>query len=99
MGPQRRHQPDLHPHRANQLTVYCDKCLDTSNGATSAGTAVVIGDCDNTASQQWSLNANGTITNTPSGLCMDATGRGTSNGTKIIIWTGNGRSNQRWTLH
>ncbi len=83
---------------AGQLTVYGTKCLGASGGATSPGTAAVIWDCTGAADQQWAINADGTITNVPSGLCLDAYGQGTGNGTAIIIWSCNGQGNQQWSL-
>ena len=82
---------------SKQLTVYGNKCLDVSGGSTADGTAAVIWDCNGQASQQWNVNADGTITGMQSGKCLDAFGRGTANGTKIIIWSCNGGTNQKWS--
>ena len=48
---------------------------------TTPGTKVDIWDCNGGANQQWTVNADGTITGVQSGLCLDATGAGTANGT------------------
>jgi Ricin-type beta-trefoil lectin domain len=42
------------------------------------------------ASQQWQVNANGTITGVQSGLCLDVTGVSTSNGALVRLWTCDG---------
>lgn len=80
------------------MQVYGNKCLAAGNGGTGNGTAVVIWDCNSQTSQQWNVNANGTITGVQSGLCLDAIGAGTANGTRTILWTCNGSGNQQWSL-
>ena len=40
--------------------------------AASNGTAAAIWDCNGQTSQQWNLNANGTVAGVQSGLCLDA---------------------------
>jgi non-reducing end alpha-L-arabinofuranosidase len=77
------------------LSVYGSTCLD-GQGSTS-GTAVMIWECNDQSSQQWNVNADGSLTQVQSGLCLDANGAGTANGTKIILWTCNGQPNQQWT--
>ncbi|MFB8179024.1 RICIN domain-containing protein [Streptomyces sp. NPDC055966] len=72
-------------------------CLDASGQGASPGTKVVTWTCSGQPNQQWTLNANGTVTNTQSGLCLDATGAGTANGTPVELWTCCGGSNQKWT--
>jgi alpha-galactosidase len=58
--------------------------------------------CTGGANQKWSLNPNGTITGTQSGLCLDVTGgdqaSGNVNGTALELWTCNGGANQQWRL-
>jgi ricin-type beta-trefoil lectin protein len=73
------------------------KCLDAVNNGTTAGTKVVIWDCNGGSNQQWQLNADGTITGVQSRLCLDVTGAGTANGSLIELWTCHGGSNQKWT--
>ncbi|MGW0332510.1 RICIN domain-containing protein [Streptomyces sp. NPDC003011] len=80
-----------------ELVVYGNKCLDADNNGTTNGTKVIIWDCTGGTNQKWTVNANGTITNTLSGLCLDATNAATANGTKLILWTCNGQNNQKWT--
>jgi hypothetical protein len=78
-----------------QLQVYGSKCL-TADGA-SPGARAVLGGCGGGTEAQWSVNADGTITNARSGLCLDASGAGTANGTKVILWTCTHGTNQQWT--
>jgi len=74
-----------------------NKCLDASGAGTGNGTQAIIWDCHGGANQQWNVNANGTITGSPSGLCLDAEGASTTNGTKIVLWACNAQQNQQWS--
>jgi alpha-galactosidase len=58
---------------------------------------MAVSPCTGQDSQKWTLNSNGSITNTGSGLCLDVNQAGTANGTGVILWTCNGQANQRWT--
>ena len=78
--------------------VGAGKCLDVPGSTTTAGTQADIWSCNGGANQQWSLNANGTITGTQSGLCLDVAGASTANGALAELWTCNGQSNQQWSL-
>jgi alpha-galactosidase len=73
-----------------------NRCLDVENGATAAGTAVVIQDCHTAASQQWTSWAGGEV-RVFGDKCLDAYNQGTANGTRVITWQCNGQANQRWT--
>ncbi|MCG5452126.1 MULTISPECIES: glycoside hydrolase family 27 protein [Micromonospora] len=72
------------------------KCLDAPPNA-AAGAKVQIWDCNGGTNQQWAVNANGTISNTQSGLCLDVNGNATANGTTVILWTCTAAANQRWS--
>ena len=74
------------------------KCLTAAGTGNSS--AVTISSCTGATSQQWTLNANSTITNTASGRCLDAVGQGTANGTQLQIYdcVTTGQPNQQWTL-
>jgi endoglucanase len=77
------------------------RCLDIQNLGTADGTQVRLWTCNQSAAQQWQVNANGTITNPHSGKCLDAVGQGTANGTAIQIWDcygGGTQANQVWSL-
>jgi hypothetical protein len=78
--------------------VLGSKCLDALNQGTTNGTPVVVWDCNGQANQQWTVNANGTITGVQSGLCLDANNQGAGNGTQLILWACNGQANQQWAL-
>ena len=69
--------------------------VGTQGGSTATGTNVVLQAYDGSASQQWSLQADGTIKN-GSGLVLDVPGSSTANGTGLIIWNPNGGNNQKW---
>jgi alpha-galactosidase len=73
-------------------------CLDAYNNQTTPGTKVEIWSCNGQSNQQWTLNANGTITGVQSGLCLDVAGGATADGTLAELRTCNGGSSQRWTL-
>ncbi|MGC9665371.1 RICIN domain-containing protein [Planosporangium sp. 12N6] len=70
-------------------------CLGAPVNA-AAGAKVQIWDCNGGANQQWTINANGTITGVQSGLCLDVNGNATANGTTVILWTCTAAANQRW---
>ena len=72
------------------------KCLDAPVGAT-AGAVPVLWDCNGATNQQWSVNTDGTVRGTPSGLCLDVTDAATANGTLVGLWTCTGATNQKWT--
>uniref|UniRef100_UPI00300B66DF ricin-type beta-trefoil lectin domain protein n=1 Tax=Streptomyces sp. CA2R106 TaxID=3120153 RepID=UPI00300B66DF len=62
------------------------------------GTKVETWPCNGGANQQWSVNSNGTVTGTQSGLCLDVTAASTANGALAELWTCNGQTNQQWNL-
>ena len=70
-------------------------CMDNNNGSGANGNKVQIWACDGfTPAQNWTVNANGTIT--IDGGCLDITGAGTANGTLVELWACNGGANQQW---
>ena len=74
------------------------RCLQLPS--TTAGTQVLIYDCNGNAAQQWTYNrANKELiyANAPS-LCLEARGGGTSSGTAVQINNCSGAPGQRWTL-
>ncbi|KOV83185.1 glycoside hydrolase family 27 protein [Nocardia sp. NRRL S-836] len=73
-----------------------NRCLDSENGATAAGTNAVIQDCNTAASQQWTTWASGEV-RVFGDKCLDGYNQGTTNGTRVIIWQCNGQANQQWT--
>lgn len=88
---------------AGELRLYGGtQCLDAYDNQTSNGTKVQLYGCNGGANQKWSVNPNGTITGTQSGLCLDVTGgdqaAGNVNGTALELWSCNGGANQQWRL-
>ena len=78
--------------------VGAGKCLDAYGNGTTNGTKVDIWSCNGQRDQQWTLNANGSITGVQSGLCLDVSNLGTADGSPVQLWGCNGQSNQKWTL-
>jgi Glycosyl hydrolase family 59/Ricin-type beta-trefoil lectin domain/Concanavalin A-like lectin/glucanases superfamily len=69
-------------------------CVDDNTGSSTNGTKVQMWGCNGGASQNWTIESNGTIG--INGNCMDITGAGTANGTLVEEWTCNGGGNQQW---
>jgi non-reducing end alpha-L-arabinofuranosidase len=70
-------------------------CVDNNNASATNGNKVQMWTCDgNTAAQNWTVAANGTLQ--IDGGCLDITGASSSNGTLIEWWTCNGGANQQW---
>jgi predicted alpha-1,6-mannanase (GH76 family) len=70
------------------------KCLDDLAGSAADGTKVDLYDCNGTPAQNWTANADGTLT--VNGKCLDAYAAGTGNGTLLDLWDCNGGANQVW---
>ncbi|MER7487074.1 RICIN domain-containing protein [Streptomyces sp. NPDC126497] len=66
--------------------------------ATVTGTAdrtpVVLGPCDQSAAQRFSLSGK-SLLSASSGKCLDLFGG--ASGTQVVLWECNGRDNQRWS--
>ena len=73
------------------------KCVDVSGGNSSAGTPVQLYTCNGTASQQWSVNSDGSLSAFGSN-CLDVTNGGTADGTKVQLWPCNGTGSQVWRV-
>jgi hypothetical protein len=83
----RRHRP-----RAEEM-------LRHRASGTTAGTSVVLYDCNGTASQQWQARADRSLYNPNSQLCLDATGGSSQNTTPLELWTCNGLAHQQCGRH
>ena len=95
MGLQRRRQPVWNVE-GNELRICGTKCTTVGGSGGAAGDPVVITDCTGATSQQWTANANQSITSVASpALCLNAAGTG--NGSPVNVATCNGDSNQAWT--
>jgi hypothetical protein len=64
-------------------------------GDQTNGTHVQLWDCNNTAAQSWTRQADGTIR--ADGNCLDVTSASTADGAPVEEWTCNGGANQQWT--
>ncbi|NEB93880.1 lectin [Streptomyces bauhiniae] len=74
------------------------KCLDDNTGSTTNGNKIQIWTCNNSAAQQVTRGADGTLKML--GKCVEVTGNGgTANGTLIELWDCNDGNNQKWTYN
>ncbi len=78
-----------------RITGIGGKCVDVAGAATANGTAVQLYDCNGTAAQSWTWNADGSVR--ALGKCMDVTDGATANGAKVQLYDCNGTGAQRWT--
>lgn len=73
------------------------KCLSVTGGATADGSTADIYTCNGSASQNWTINPNGTIVGGLSGKCLEVTGSSTADRAGVDIATCDGAANQQWT--
>src|SRR6202050_601276 len=71
------------------------KCAVTSGGSDANDTPVVIGDCDGSAAQDWTIQADSTIQ--AGGKCLDIYRDEKTNKAPVELWTCTGGANQQWT--
>jgi hypothetical protein len=71
------------------------ECIDDTGNSSTAGTPVELVTCTNDNEQNWTINANETIT--VNGLCLDTAGEATTSGTTLDVNTCNGSTTQDWT--
>ncbi|WP_030453933.1 glycoside hydrolase family 16 protein [Herbidospora cretacea] len=81
---------------SNLRSALNGKCVDIPAANPVDAARLQMYDCNGTAAQQWSINADGTVR--AMGKCMDAAAAGTANGTPIQLYTCNGTAAQRFTL-
>ena len=74
------------------------RCLAVPGSSTTDGTQVDIETCSAAPNQEFTLQADGTVT-VYGDKCLDAYQQGKTAGTIVDIYTCNGGSNQRWELH
>jgi len=79
-----------------RITGIGGKCVDVAGANTANGTPVQLYDCNGTAAQQWSVNADGSIR--ALGKCLDVTSGSTADGAQVQLWDCNGSGAQRWTV-
>ncbi|MEU6402575.1 lectin [Streptomyces sp. NPDC046985] len=75
--------------------VTSTQCIDDSNSSTADHTAIQLWTCNNTAAQDWTVAADGTLRTL--GKCLDVSNSGTTNGTLVQLYTCNGSGAQKWT--
>jgi hypothetical protein len=75
-------------------------CLDTSDGGTTAGTAVVVNTCDGSSTQvwTWASGSSHTLVNKGANECLNDPSSDTANGTKLQIWTCSSTTSEQWRL-
>ncbi|GIH17396.1 GH92 family glycosyl hydrolase [Rugosimonospora africana] len=81
--------------RTGAITGLAGKCVDVANSGTTNGTHIQLYGCNNTGAQQWTVNANGTLS--ALGKCMDVPSSGTANGILIQLYDCNASAAQIWT--
>jgi hypothetical protein len=60
-------------------------CLDVHDSGTSDGTEVDYTGCNYMASQQWRVQADGSLLNPESGLCLEPSGGADTSGTPLVL--------------
>ena len=71
-------------------------CLDVPNSSQTNDVQLQFHACTNGTNEQWTRQANGTITVYNGTKCLDAFGFGKTNGTKVVIHDCLGNANQKW---
>lgn|GEM_PF-252282 len=77
-------------------SVSYNKNLDVPGSSQTNGTQLQVAAPTNAANQQWTRQANNTITTYTGTKCLDAAGSGKTNGTKVDIQNCTGGANQKW---
>jgi hypothetical protein len=70
------------------------KCVDDSGGSKVNDTKIMMWDCNGTAQQSWTIQADGTIQ--IYGRCMDIYRDRKTNNSPVELWTCTDGANQRW---
>ncbi|GAA2229924.1 lectin [Streptomyces nogalater] len=81
--------------RSGALVGLAGKCLDVAGGSSADGTAVQLYDCNGSAAQQWTVQADGSVR--ALGKCLDVTSGSTADGAKVQLYDCNGTGAQRWS--
>lgn len=77
-------------------SVYYNKCIDVPGSSQNNGTQNQVAACTDATNQQWTRQANNSITVYGGAKCLEAQGSGTANGTKVVIDTCTGATSQQW---
>ena len=75
------------------------KCLSVTGASAANGALAEIYTCNGSASENWTVNPNGTIVGAPSGKCLEVVGGSTANYAQVDITTCTGAANQQWTVN
>jgi hypothetical protein len=77
------------------------KCIGPNNNGTTAGTQMVVQDCNGSFNQAWMTSEQGAgsgkfayINAAAPGMCLDVSGNSSANGARLQLWNCNGGSNQ-----
>ena len=70
------------------------KCIDDLKDSSANDTPVVIGDCNGSPEQNWTITTGGTIQT--HGKCMDIYRDRKTNKAPVELWTCTGGANQQW---
>ena len=75
---------------------FARKCVDDLAGRTVNRNPIVIFTCNGAGQQKWTVETNGTLTNTVNGKCITVGNGGRFNGTPIVLYACNGSQAQVW---
>ena len=75
---------------------FARKCVDDLAGRTVNRNPIVIYTCNGAGQQRWTVETNGTLTNTVNGKCITVENGGRFNGTPIVLYACNGSHAQVW---
>ncbi|MEU7072357.1 lectin [Streptomyces narbonensis] len=78
------------------ITGLGGKCVDVAGANPANGTPVQLHDCNGTAAQKWTVNADGSIR--ALGKCLDVTAGSTADGAKLQLYDCNGTGAQKWRV-
>jgi glucosylceramidase len=78
------------------ITGVGGKCVDVAGANPANGTPVQLYDCNNSAAQQWTVGADGTIR--ALGKCLDVSGASTADGAVMQLYDCNGTGAQAWRV-
>jgi Ricin-type beta-trefoil lectin domain/Glycosyl hydrolases family 18 len=73
-------------------------CLGVTGDSTTLKSTADISTCDGDASEQWTVNSNGTISN-GNGLCLSVSGASTTPKATTDVYTCNGSVSENWTVN
>ncbi|GGL96626.1 glucosylceramidase [Streptomyces fumigatiscleroticus] len=81
--------------RSGSFVGLAGKCLDVAGGSSADGTAVQLYDCNGSAAQSWTVQADGSVR--ALGKCLDVTSGSTADGAKVQLYGCNGTGAQQWS--